>query len=188
MSRTLPASAWTGMFGVTMQWRPSSENTLYSGRCVVSSSNMISRCHVRNDARLSVTVHLLVHYRCIMTVKRDKDTFSSISWTSFRTFPSWTLAQVRNRCIWGRSYVTEPFFCSVHLFNYWPVRLLNILFAGQKMVEWNQLDVASFLEQASSFLAEHGQLDGPSCHAPPAKRARSVGLSSHVSALVLFLF
>lgn len=49
------------------------------------------------------------------------------------------------------------------------------------MVEWNQLDVASFLEQATSFLAEHGQLDGPSCHAPPAKRARSVGLSSHVS-------
>uniref|UniRef100_A0A3Q3AVM4 UBX domain-containing protein 7 n=1 Tax=Kryptolebias marmoratus TaxID=37003 RepID=A0A3Q3AVM4_KRYMA len=47
---------------------------------------------------------------------------------------------------------------------------------GQKMVEWNQLDVASFLEQASSFLAEHGQLDGPSCHAPPAKRARSESL------------
>lgn len=51
------------------------------------------------------------------------------------------------------------------------------------MVEWNQLDVASFLEQATGFLAEHGQLDGPSCHAPPAKRARSVGLSSHVSSL-----
>lgn len=47
------------------------------------------------------------------------------------------------------------------------------------MVEWNQLDVASFLEQASGFLAEHGQLDGPSCHAPPAKRARSVGPSSY---------
>ncbi|XP_020499348.2 UBX domain-containing protein 7 isoform X2 [Labrus bergylta] len=47
---------------------------------------------------------------------------------------------------------------------------------GQKMVEWNQLDVASFLEQASGFLAEHGQLDGPSCHAPPAKRARSESL------------
>lgn len=46
------------------------------------------------------------------------------------------------------------------------------------MVEWNQLDAASFLEQASGFLAEHGQLDGPSCNAPPAKRARSVGLSS----------
>lgn len=45
------------------------------------------------------------------------------------------------------------------------------------MVEWNQLDVASFLEQATGFLAEHGQLDGPSCQAPPAKRARSVGLS-----------
>ncbi|KAM8838544.1 UBX domain-containing protein 7 isoform 1-T1 [Synchiropus picturatus] len=47
---------------------------------------------------------------------------------------------------------------------------------GQKMVEWNQLDVASFLEQVSGFLAEHGQLDGPSCHAPPAKRARSESL------------
>lgn len=44
------------------------------------------------------------------------------------------------------------------------------------MVEWNQLDVASFLEQATGFLAEHGQLDGPSSHPPPAKRARSVGL------------
>lgn len=44
------------------------------------------------------------------------------------------------------------------------------------MVEWNQLDVASFLEQATGFLAEHGQLDGPSCHAPPAKRARSESL------------
>lgn len=55
------------------------------------------------------------------------------------------------------------------------------------MVEWNQLDVASFLEQATGFLAEHGQLDGPSCHAPPAKRARSVGLSSHVSSLILAL-
>uniref|UniRef100_H2SJL4 UBX domain protein 7 n=2 Tax=Takifugu rubripes TaxID=31033 RepID=H2SJL4_TAKRU len=47
---------------------------------------------------------------------------------------------------------------------------------GQKMVEWNELDVASFLEQATGFLAEHGQLDGPSCHAPPAKRARSESL------------
>lgn len=56
------------------------------------------------------------------------------------------------------------------------------------MVEWNQLDVASFLEQATGFLAEHGQLDGPSCHAPPAKRARSVGLSSDVSPLILILF
>ncbi|KAL3055167.1 hypothetical protein OYC64_017967 [Pagothenia borchgrevinki] len=47
---------------------------------------------------------------------------------------------------------------------------------GQKMVEWNQLDVASFLEQTSGFLAEHGQLDGPSCQPPPAKRARSESL------------
>lgn len=46
------------------------------------------------------------------------------------------------------------------------------------MVEWNELDVTSFLEQATGFLAEHGQLDGPSCHAPPAKRARSVGVAS----------
>uniref|UniRef100_A0A3B4AJM7 UBX domain-containing protein n=1 Tax=Periophthalmus magnuspinnatus TaxID=409849 RepID=A0A3B4AJM7_9GOBI len=47
---------------------------------------------------------------------------------------------------------------------------------GQKMVEWNQLDVSSFLEQATGFLTEHGQLDGPSCPAPPAKRARSESL------------
>ncbi|XP_068426948.1 UBX domain-containing protein 7 [Clinocottus analis] len=47
---------------------------------------------------------------------------------------------------------------------------------GQKMVEWTELDVASFLEQTTGFLAEHGQLDGPSCHAPPAKRARSESL------------
>lgn len=58
--------------------------------------------------------------------------------------------------------------------------LLNVftVCSGQKMVEWNELDVASFLEQATGFLAEHGQLDGPSCHAPPAKRARSVGVIS----------
>lgn len=62
----------------------------------------------------------------------------------------------------------------------------NDFFTGQKMVEWNQLDVTSFLEQATGFLAEHGQLDGPSCHTPPAKRARSVGLSSHVSPLISF--
>ncbi|XP_062337365.1 UBX domain-containing protein 7 [Osmerus eperlanus] len=47
---------------------------------------------------------------------------------------------------------------------------------GQKMVEWNQLDVASFLEQVTGFLTEHGQLDGPSSQAPPAKRARSESL------------
>lgn len=63
--------------------------------------------------------------------------------------------------------------------------LLFSLSAGQKMVEWNQLDVASFLEQATGFLAEHGQLDGPSCHAPPAKRARSVGLSSRVLSFIV---
>lgn len=68
--------------------------------------------------------------------------------------------------------------------EYLPV-LFETFTLGQKMVEWNQLDVASFLEQATGFLAEHGQLDGPSCHAPPAKRARSVGLSSHVSTFSL---
>ncbi|CAB1326048.1 unnamed protein product [Coregonus sp. 'balchen'] len=48
---------------------------------------------------------------------------------------------------------------------------------GQKMVEWNQLDVASFLEQVTGFLTEHGQLDAPaSSHPPPAKRARSESL------------
>lgn len=57
---------------------------------------------------------------------------------------------------------------------------------GQKMVEWNELDVASFLEQATGFLAEHGQLDGPSCHAPPAKRARSVGVGPSFSSLLVW--
>uniref|UniRef100_A0A8C9VIY2 UBX domain-containing protein 7 n=1 Tax=Scleropages formosus TaxID=113540 RepID=A0A8C9VIY2_SCLFO len=47
---------------------------------------------------------------------------------------------------------------------------------GQKMVEWNQLDVSSFLEQVMGFLTEHGQLDGLSSHPPPAKRARSESL------------
>lgn len=63
--------------------------------------------------------------------------------------------------------------------TFFAAALLNVLTVsaeGQKMVEWNELDVASFLEQATGFLAEHGQLDGPSCHAPPAKRARSVGV------------
>ncbi|XP_072525396.1 UBX domain-containing protein 7 [Salminus brasiliensis] len=46
---------------------------------------------------------------------------------------------------------------------------------GQKMVEWNQLDVTSFLEQVTGFLTEHGQLDGLSSQ-PPAKRARSESL------------
>ncbi|KAG7456994.1 hypothetical protein MATL_G00241890 [Megalops atlanticus] len=47
---------------------------------------------------------------------------------------------------------------------------------GQKMVEWNQLDVSSFLEQVTGFLSEHGQLDGLSSRPPPAKRARSESL------------
>ncbi|XP_062844024.1 UBX domain-containing protein 7 [Trichomycterus rosablanca] len=46
---------------------------------------------------------------------------------------------------------------------------------GQKMVEWNQLDVTSFLDQVTGFLTEHGQLDGLSS-SPPAKRARSESL------------
>uniref|UniRef100_A0A672QY22 UBX domain-containing protein 7 n=1 Tax=Sinocyclocheilus grahami TaxID=75366 RepID=A0A672QY22_SINGR len=46
---------------------------------------------------------------------------------------------------------------------------------GQKMVEWNQLDVSSFLDQVTGFLSEHGQLDGQSSQ-PPAKRARSESL------------
>lgn len=43
------------------------------------------------------------------------------------------------------------------------------------MVEWNQLDVSSFLDQVTGFLTEHGQLDGQSSQ-PPAKRARSVSV------------
>ncbi|KAG8580411.1 hypothetical protein GDO81_007292 [Engystomops pustulosus] len=46
---------------------------------------------------------------------------------------------------------------------------------GQKMVEWHKLDVNSFLEQVTGFLAEHGQLDGLSS-SPPKKRLRSESL------------
>lgn len=41
------------------------------------------------------------HYRYIMIVKRDRDTFSSISWTSFLTFPSSILAQVSVHVNWS---------------------------------------------------------------------------------------
>ncbi|XP_066565115.1 UBX domain-containing protein 7 isoform X2 [Amia ocellicauda] len=46
---------------------------------------------------------------------------------------------------------------------------------GQKLVEWHQLDVTSFLEQVTGFLSEHGQLDGLSSR-PPKKRVRSESL------------
>ncbi|XP_032081189.1 UBX domain-containing protein 7 isoform X2 [Thamnophis elegans] len=46
---------------------------------------------------------------------------------------------------------------------------------GQKLVEWHQLDVTSFLDQVTSFLGEHGQLDGHST-SPPQKRTRSESL------------
>ncbi|XP_039617774.1 UBX domain-containing protein 7 [Polypterus senegalus] len=46
---------------------------------------------------------------------------------------------------------------------------------GQKLVEWHQLDVNSFLEQVTGFLTEHGQLDGLSS-SPPKKRMRSESL------------
>lgn len=46
---------------------------------------------------------------------------------------------------------------------------------GQKLVEWQQLDVNSFLEQVTGFLGEHGQLDGLSS-SPPKKRLRSESL------------
>ncbi|XP_029472866.1 UBX domain-containing protein 7 isoform X2 [Rhinatrema bivittatum] len=46
---------------------------------------------------------------------------------------------------------------------------------GQKLVEWHQLDVNSFLEQVTGFLGEHGQLDGLST-SPPKKRMRSESL------------
>lgn len=41
MFRTLPANVWTGMCGVMTQLRPSSENTLYSGRYAVSNLRAI---------------------------------------------------------------------------------------------------------------------------------------------------
>ncbi|XP_043348668.1 UBX domain-containing protein 7 isoform X9 [Dermochelys coriacea] len=44
---------------------------------------------------------------------------------------------------------------------------------GQKLVEWHQLDVTSFLDQVTGFLGEHGQLDGHSTN-PPQKCSRSV--------------
>lgn len=46
---------------------------------------------------------------------------------------------------------------------------------GQKLVEWHNLDVHSFLEQVTGFLGEHGQLDGFST-SPPKKRLRSDNL------------
>uniref|UniRef100_A0A4W3JKJ1 UBX domain-containing protein 7 n=1 Tax=Callorhinchus milii TaxID=7868 RepID=A0A4W3JKJ1_CALMI len=46
---------------------------------------------------------------------------------------------------------------------------------GQKLVEWRNLDVSSFLEQVTGFLTEHGLLDGLSC-SPPKKRQRSESL------------
>ncbi|XP_043348664.1 UBX domain-containing protein 7 isoform X4 [Dermochelys coriacea] len=46
---------------------------------------------------------------------------------------------------------------------------------GQKLVEWHQLDVTSFLDQVTGFLGEHGQLDGHSTN-PPQKCSRSESL------------
>ncbi|XP_035755878.1 UBX domain-containing protein 7 isoform X1 [Egretta garzetta] len=46
---------------------------------------------------------------------------------------------------------------------------------GQKLVEWHQLDVTSFLDQVTGFLSEHGQLDGHSTN-PPPKCSRSESL------------
>ncbi|XP_069721347.1 UBX domain-containing protein 7 [Phaenicophaeus curvirostris] len=46
---------------------------------------------------------------------------------------------------------------------------------GQKLVEWHQLDVTSFVDQVTGFLSEHGQLDGHST-SPPQKRSRSESL------------
>ncbi|KAJ1089350.1 hypothetical protein NDU88_002501 [Pleurodeles waltl] len=46
---------------------------------------------------------------------------------------------------------------------------------GQKLVEWHQVDVNSFLEQVTGFLTEHGQLDGLS-DSPPKKRVCSESL------------
>ncbi|POI34940.1 hypothetical protein CIB84_001309, partial [Bambusicola thoracicus] len=46
---------------------------------------------------------------------------------------------------------------------------------GQKLVEWHQLDVTSFLDQVTGFLSEHGQLDGHSTN-PPQKCSRSESL------------
>lgn len=51
------------------------------------------------------------------------------------------------------------------------------------MVEWQKLDVNSFLEQITGFLAEHGQLDGLSS-SPPKKRLRSVSMTQRM----FFLF
>ncbi|NWS73929.1 UBXN7 protein, partial [Crotophaga sulcirostris] len=46
---------------------------------------------------------------------------------------------------------------------------------GQKIVEWHQLDVTSFVDHVTRFLSEHGQLDGHST-SPPQKRSRSESL------------
>lgn len=65
----------------------------------------------------------------------------------------------------------------------YPSNLWVLSSIGQKMVEWNQLDVSSFLDLVTGFLTEHGQLDGLSCQPPAAKRARSVNLSLIITLL-----
>lgn len=80
-----------------------------------------------------------------------------------------------NRC-YNKHYHVEKnvtFYCVFVLICFLRALLTN---TGQKMVEWNQLDVSSFLDQIMGFLSEHGQLDGQS-NQPPAKRARSVSLT-----------
>lgn len=61
---------------------------------------------------------------------------------------------------------------------------LLLFLTGQKLVEWHQLDVTSFLDQVTGFLGEHGQLDGHST-SPPQKRTRSVSIMTKT---VYFLF
>lgn len=163
MFRTLPVSVWTGMYGVMTQLRPSSENTLYSGRYVVSNivregaaaklswwglivsvmqnkhdcwysnRNWLTHngewidlfCFLNKSCRQHMKLYLKAeprnvniltcvsqlkctrwstnvcivlciscHYRYIMIAKKDKDTSSSISWTSSPIFPSLIPAQV----------------------------------------------------------------------------------------------
>ncbi|NWH82302.1 UBXN7 protein, partial [Piaya cayana] len=88
--------------------------------------------------------------------------------------------QCLNRDVWSNEAVKN--IIREH-FIFWQVRsgtgtvrfVTAFCSPGQKLVEWHQLDVASFVDQVTGFLSEHGQLDGHSS-SPPQKHSRSESL------------
>lgn len=86
---------------------------------------------------------------------------------------------------WGYEFVTNVHYSYGNYLMSMVKRIIDFIFTcldfffqflGQKLVEWHQLDVSSFLDQVTGFLGEHGQLDGLSS-SPPKKCARSVSIS-----------